>query len=336
MQAADVDVLMLCGQQNVAYATGTLVPAADHMRAAWWRSVAIFRAGEESPQLFTAYPAGRSDECASLAAEIPPGRLALDDAPFPLWEALAARDPIDAAVVLGPAKITKTDDELECIRQAQAINEAAIAAIRPLATPGTPATAVSCAFLAEVIERGATANTVDPVFQVMRPKGDPIYPIPTRAEPLTEGDILWVDTGINLHGYASDFGATWIIGREPDARQRDQFARWRATVDRALEAVQPGATARDLTRAAGLEHGRRPWLPYFYLAHGVGTDSAEMPFVGTDLGDEFDESLVLAPGMVLVFEPVIWDDGYAGHRSEEMVAVTDTGYRWLSSRAELN
>ena len=54
-----------------------------------------------------------------------------------------------------------------------------------------------------------------------------------------------------------------------------------------------------------------------------------MPFVGTDLGDAFDESLVLAPGMVLVLEPVIWEDGHAGHRSEEIVAVTDDGYACL-------
>ena len=66
--------------------------------------------------------------------------------------------------------------------------------------------------------------------------------------------------------------------------------------------------------------------PHLYLAHGTGTDSAEMPFIGTDLGDEFDESLVLAPGMVMVLEPVIWDDGHGGFRAEEIVAVTDDGY----------
>ena len=61
-----------------------------------------------------------------------------------------------------------------------------------------------------------------------------------------------------------------------------------------------------------------------------------MPFVGTDLGPDFDAALVLQPGMVLVFEPVIWDDGHAGHRSEEIVAVTDTGYRRLSAPATLD
>jgi len=45
---------------------------------------------------------------------------------------------------------------------------------------------------------------------------------------------------------------------------------------------------------------------------------------------------VLQPGMVLVFEPVIWDDGRCGHRSEEIVAITEDGYLWLSNRAELN
>ena len=34
--------------------------------------------------------------------------------------------------------------------------------------------------------------------------------------------------------------------------------------------------------------------------------------------------------MVLVFEPVIWDDGFAGYRSEDIVAVTDTGWVPLS------
>jgi hypothetical protein len=32
----------------------------------------------------------------------------------------------------------------------------------------------------------------------------------------------------------------------------------------------------------------------------------------------------------------VWDDGYAGHRSEEIVAVTDDGYVWLSERARLD
>jgi Xaa-Pro aminopeptidase len=217
--------------------------------------------------------------------------------------------------------------------------------VRPLAQPGRLPRELSGAFLRAVAELGATANTVDPVFQVM-PRSvaegpysitsEPVFPIPVIDEELRAGDVMWIDTGINLHGYASDFGATWIIGNEPNHVQRDQFAMWRTVVDRALARVKPGATAADLVDAARLDDGRLPWLSYFYLAHGVGTDSAEMPFVGTDLGAEFDAALVLQPGMVLVFEPVIWVDGDAGHRSEEIVAVTTDGYVRLSSRVTLD
>jgi Xaa-Pro aminopeptidase len=52
--------------------------------------------------------------------------------------------------------------------------------------------------------------------------------------------------------------------------------------------------------------------------------------IGTDAGPDADERLTLAPGMVLVIEPVIWDDGAAGYRAEDIVAVTDDGWVALS------
>ena len=45
--------------------------------------------------------------------------------------------------------------------------------------------------------------------------GDPVFPVPTQPRKLAAGDVLWIDSGINLHGYASDFGATWVVGNEP-------------------------------------------------------------------------------------------------------------------------
>jgi Xaa-Pro aminopeptidase len=352
MEGTGVDVLVLCGQANISFATGARVPACDQARASAWRSVAVLTAGEDRPVLYTAFPEGAPDDvdvrpfvavesesaAAAFVAGLPTGRLALDDAPFPLWTAVAAREPQDAAVVLAGAKITKTADELECIRQAQAINEEAMRSVRPVAQPGARTTDLSGAFLRAIAELGATANTVDPVFQITPPSapGEPQFPTVTEPFALRDGDVVWVDTGINRHGYASDFGATWHIGHAPDAQQRDQFARWRDVVDRVLEVVRPGATGADLVAAGSNADGTRPWLSYFYLAHGIGTDSAEMPLVGTDRGDEFDASIVLAPGMVLVMEPVIWDNGHGGHRSEEIVAVTDDGYCWLSERAVLD
>ena len=362
MHAAGIDTLLLCSQTNVSYATGARVPASDHVRAAWWRAVAVVTRDDPWPHLYTEFPEGATPEmptdhlhpaieveapygAAELASKLPGGRLAIDDASFSLWRALADRDPLDASLALGPAKLTKTLDELECIRQAQAINERAMRAVRPAARPGTLTTDLSGIFLREIADLGATANTVDPVFQVMPTSiddgpfsvtGDVVFPLPTRPRELESGDVLWIDTGINLHGYASDFGATWVVGDAPNERSTYQFHAWRSIVNRVLEMTKPGVTGADLVRVACEPSGTRPWLPYFYLAHGIGTDSAEMPLIGTDRGDQFDASIVLEPGMVLVFEPVVWEDGYSGHRSEEIVAITEDGYLWLSSRAEFN
>jgi Xaa-Pro aminopeptidase len=94
-----------------------------------------------------------------------------------------------------------------------------------------------------------------------------------------------------------------------------------------LAVTRAGATAADLGRAATAANGGvRPWLPHFYLGHGIGVNAAEMPMIGTDLGDEFDENFVFEPGMVLVLEPVVWEDGTGGYRSEEIVVITEEGW----------
>jgi Xaa-Pro dipeptidase len=356
MRDGGLDGLVLLGQANVAYATGAVAPAADAARAAHERAVALLTPGDDRAHLFTAFPDGAPPELPAdrlhgplmletdeggraLAELLPAGRVAIDEYTMPLHRSLGGREMVDAAVALGAAKVVKTSDEIECIRRAQSINERAMFDVEAMLAPGIRATALSGRFLRRIVELGASSNTVDPIFQVMPPRvadgpysvtGDVVFPTPTTDRVLADGDVMWVDTGIAYQGYASDFGRAWVVGGGVGARRRDQFLRWRDVVDRVLDATKPGATGGDLVRAAGDVDGRRPWLPHLYLAHGIGTDSAEMPFVGTDLGPGFDDSVVLVPGTVVVVEPVVWDDGHAGYRAEEVVAVTDDGYRMLS------
>ncbi|HKE75152.1 MAG TPA: Xaa-Pro peptidase family protein [Acidimicrobiales bacterium] len=364
MAAQGLDGLVLLGTSAVAYATGADAPGCDSGRAALLRPVAVVVAGDPSPHLFTPYPEGAppelpgdhlhpaavvddDDGAAALASALaglvlPGARLGCDEVPHPLDRALAGYRLVPASGVTGAAKLAKTVDELACIRAAQALNEAAMVDVRPRLRPGVTQTDLSAVFLRRVVELGADFNGIDPIWQPMPARladgpwtvhGGVAFPLPSAPRPLDDGDVIWVDTGVHVGGYASDFGRTWIVGDDPrpTARQRDQFARWWAVMEAVLAVIKPGATALDLAQAArAAEGGATPWIEHFYLAHGVGTDSAEMPLVGTDLGEEFDAGLVLAPGMVLVLEPVIWDDGAAGYRSEDIVAVTDDGWVALS------
>jgi Xaa-Pro dipeptidase len=356
MRTQGVDVLIATGGSSVAYATGAVAPAADGARAIHLRNVTVVTADGAPPELYTRWPDGVpaghdpahvhagldlewADDAERLARSLPGGRVAVDDCTMPLWSALHGRDLVDAGSVMTPAKVVKTADELACIRRAQEINEAAITDVEAMVRPGVSTTDLSGCLLRGIFERGAASNTVDPIWQVMerdparQPRsttGDLVFPIPTRPRELVEGDLIWADNGINFGGYQSDYGNSWIVGRAPNEREREHHAVWRALLERVLGTVRAGTTCADLTAAAGEAFGRRPWLAHLYLAHGTGIESAELPYVGTDLGQAFDEAFVLAAGMVLVFEPITWEDGVGGFRAETIVAVTEDGHELLS------
>ena len=256
---------------------------------------------------------------------------------------LAEAELVDASRVLGPARVIKTPDELTCIDQAQRWTEQAMVPAQAACVPGATRAEVAGKFLAALrgdgAGGGACHNVIDPIFQPMpvRRDGGPrsstghvAFPTGVDNPVFAQGDLVWVDAGAGYHGYMSDFGRTWVVGRDPTSAQQSLFERWHAVLAASLGAVRPGATLGDVGRAAwAVEPDETPWLPQFYLAHGTGLDSAEMPMIGTDLGAAFDDGYELKPGMVLVFEPVIWADGVGGYRAEEIVAVTDDGWRPL-------
>lgn len=363
MERAGVDALLLLGTNNVSYATGALAPGTDSSRALFARPVSLltrdgtvrlhtpypdgvpddFPADQVHPAVFPEFDEGAAELAAIVAEHVTPGgRLACDDMTHAMGGHLSDWEVVGASSVLGGAKVCKTADEVACIRRAQSINEAAMRDVLPHVRPGVRQSDLTAVFLRRIHELGASSNGIDPIWQPMPPTlaagpwtthGGVAFPTASSDRFLREGDVVWVDSGIGWRGYASDFGRTWIVSDDPrpTARQRAQFERWSAVMEATLDRVKPGASALELARAAiEANGGTRPWAEHFYLAHGVGTDSAEMPLIGTDLGEQFDERLVLAPGMVLVLEPIIWDDGAAGYRSEDIYAVTDDGWLALS------
>ena len=85
---------------------------------------------------------------------------------------------------------------------------------------------------------------------------DLVFPTPTQPRELVEGDLIWVDNGINYRGYQSDYGNTWIVGREPNAREREHYAAWRAVLDRVRRRAPCGGDQRRPHRGGG--RGVRP------------------------------------------------------------------------------
>ena len=363
MREQGIDVLILLGNVNVMYATGAIWPLADPGRTNFEQPVAVVLIEDESPHLFSSL--SRADPAMALPADhlhgpvyldfdegvelfirqlaqlVPTGAaIALDE-----WTQALRRErsmlfasgvPLDAGRVVSQVKLTKTPDELGFMREGLRITEQAIAQVQMRVAPGVRQSDLTATFLRSIFESGADANVLDPIWQVMPLRvadgpwtttGDLACPLLTTERELVAGDVLWVDTGISYGGFHSDFGRTWIVGREPDEKQRAQYERWQNIMDAVLGVTRAGSTGADLTAAAiDAAGGIKPWMPHFYLGHGLGIDSAEMPYVGSDLGEAFDASLVLEEGMVLVLEPIVWEDGACGYRAEEVLLITQGGW----------
>ncbi|EID09918.1 peptidase, M24 family protein [Mycobacterium xenopi RIVM700367] len=368
MSERGVDALILLGNNNVVYATGVSWPLGDAGLSYVERPVAVVIADDPWPHLFLPFREGAASE-SGLPADHLHGPVYLEfdegvehfaraiDELIPAGAAVAVDEltgamrrahqqlfrtgrPADAAQVIGAAKVVKTRDELACIRRACRITDQAMVDVQAALAPGIRQIDLSASFLRRAFELGAMASMLEPIWQVMPQRkadgvwtthGDLALPLLSTERELAEGDVLWTDVSITYAGYCSDFGRTWIVGRDPTPRQQAQFDRWREIMAAVLDVLRAGTTAAELGRAATQANGGiRPWLPHFYLGHGIGVNAAETPMIGTDLGDEFDENFVVEPGMVLVLEPVVWEDGTGGYRSEEIVVVTEKGWVQLT------
>ena len=369
MRAQGVDGAVLMHGPHVTYATGHVPGAVDASHATHRRAVAIVGAADGPARLHAHDRAGEAaagvaevgdplwpeldggaaalgEAIADVLGDVTGCRLVVDAVTGAMARAgvLDGAELVDAGRVLVPARVVKTEDELACIDQSQRHTERAMEAARAACVPGATRTEVAGAFLAALRDGDPEPglgyrNGIDPIFQSMpthrgggprTSTGHVAFPTGVDNPVLAEGDLIWVDAGVGHHGYMSDFGRTWVVGRSPTAAEHELFDRWKAVLDASLAAVRAGATLGDIGRAARtVEPHDTPWLPQFYLAHGTGLESAEMPMIGTDLGPAFDNAYGLEPGMVLVFEPVTWTDGTGGYRAEEIVAVTDDGWRLL-------
>ena len=366
MAANGFDAVVLVGPSNQEYA-GIRQPPNDAMRMHHEPVVVIVTADGDAPFVWTGFPEGVPDDVppeqvhGPLLLEFPEGvqalvgairevapaarRIAFDEMTSPMIGTLPGLLPgvelADATLATGAARIIKTPDEVACLRYSEHINEVAMYDVEAALRPGVRQNELSAIFLRNVFEYGASSSIIDPIWNITplsvaagtRTANDDVgFPLASNDRFLREGDLILCDTGITWMGYLSDFGKTWIcsVDPKPTAAQRECFTRWCEVMEAVYTTIKPGATCGDLVRAAaGVEPKHA--LRHFYLGHGCGCDSGEPPFIGSDLGLAYDDTVELVPGMVFVLEPVVWRDGIGGYRSEEIVVVTDSGFDTLTA-----
>jgi len=168
--------------------------------------------------------------------------------------------------------------------------------------------------------------------------GDPSFPAIVAAGPngalphaepgereIGRGELVVFDMGAKLDGYCSDGTRTYATG-DPGEEARAVYATVLEAQLAALAAIEAGVSgeavdevARKVIDAAG--HG------YHFghgLGHGVGLEVHEGPRLSPRADD------ILAPDEVVTVEPGIYLAGKLGVRIEDLVVVTEDGYKNLS------
>ena len=271
---------------------------------------------------------------------------------FPLQTADGLReqgvtvDPDDEGVVT-EIRATKTDEEVEQIRQAQRANEAAMARAETLfrtATvedgllhhEGEPLTSerVKEAIEVTLLRHGCALDET-----IVACGTDAADPHDRGSGPLAAGEPIIVDIfpRSKQTRYHADMTRTFCRG-DPTETVREWYDLTAEAKQAALAAVEPGATgeavhaaACDVYEAAGLPTLRAdPTAETGFIhstGHGVGLEVHELPHVAENAGE-------LRPGQVITIEPGLYDPEVGGIRLEDIVVVTADGYENLTDYEE--
>ena len=147
---------------------------------------------------------------------------------------------------------------------------------------------------------------------------------PTTAA-IAGDQLLLIDMGALVSGYASDMTRTLAVGRLTPRAKRIYNAVLESQLE-AIESVKPGIPASTVDRAArGVL--RRHGLEKMFIhstGHGLGLEIHEAPRIGRK------EAMRLEAGMAITIEPGVYVEGFGGVRIEDTVVVTETGCRVLT------
>ena len=155
-----------------------------------------------------------------------------------------------------------------------------------------------------------------------------------QPQQIREGDIVLIDAGCTVEGYASDITRTTVFGK-PTQRQRDVWDLEKRAQTAAFRAARVGATCSsvdDAARKVIVEAGfgpdyKVPGLPH-RTGHGIGIDGHEWTnFVRGNMTK-------LAPGMCFSDEPMIAIYGEFGIRLEDCLYITENGPKFFTPQSE--
>ncbi len=170
-----------------------------------------------------------------------------------------------------------------------------------------------------------TAGTKFPFVLCTSVNDEIVHGMPSQKRVLKSGDIVSIDTGVQLNGYYGDSAITVGVG-EISEEARRLLEVTRESLELAIEKARPGNRLFDIcgtverhVTAHGFSVVRE------FVGHGIGTQMHEEPQIPNYV-DRKNENPRLKEGMVLAIEPMVNAGTPASRvRADRWTAVTEDG-----------
>ena len=213
----------------------------------------------------------------------------------------------------------KTPFDLERMRAAQAITDAAFSHMIGFISPGVTERQVQRELDDFMLRNGAEELAFASIVAT-GPNGANPHAQPSDAC-LEAGQCVVMDFGAKAAGYCSDMTRMVFIG-QPDARLREAYAVLREANEQVEAALAPGMTGKEAHEMAEriLEAGGFGGKMGHGLGHGVGLDVHEQPVLS------LRNNRPLVSGNVVTVEPGIYLPGEFGMRLEDFGIITEDGF----------
>ena len=214
----------------------------------------------------------------------------------------------------------KDPDEIECIRQAVALAEAGLAAVKERLETGMTEYKAYTIYHEAVIAKAEASVTVTGDF-VSGPRAAAGGGPPSNRR-VQLGDLFILDTSPAYHGYLCDLTRTFVVGR-PAQLQQDTWGHVMEAHDIARKAIRPGVPAKEIYREMKdhLDKFERTQGSFRrHAGHGLGMSGWELPWLTPGSEDVIQDREVLA------CEPALYaSELQGGIRLEHDYLVTPEG-----------
>lgn len=259
------------------------------------------------------------------------GRIGTDLMPYMVHEELRQQFPElsfgSANHVWSDLTAVKHPLEIELIRDAVRVADCGVAAALAAICPGISEHAVAAEAIYAMHKAGSEFEPFIPL--IASGCNTSMFERVATEKIIVAGEMVIIDVGAVVRGYAGDLGRTAICGA-PTAEQKEIYKVTLLALDEAKKIIRPGVTCHTVDQRAREVISDAGWGRYLYsgnTGHQLGFGLHGEPLVHKNVHVEITENMVicLEPRIVLPDRPDI-----GGAHLEDVVRVTADGFEQLN------